>query len=61
MRSQLQRLPYRQHAALVLRYDEDLSEGYAAEILHLPVGALKQLVGRGPTNLREQQREDSDE
>ena len=61
MRSRLQRLPYRQRAALALRYYEDLSEDDAAEILHCSVGALKQLVRRGLANLREQQRGEGDE
>lgn len=61
MRSRLHRLPCRQRAALVLRYYEDLSEDHAAEILHCSIPALKQLVQRGLTTLREQQRGDSDE
>lgn len=48
----LQRLPYRQRAALVLRYYEDLSEGEAAEVLATSVSAIKALVSRGKKALR---------
>ena len=48
----LQRLPYRQRAALVLRYYEDLSENQAAEILKTSGAAIKALVSRGLTKLR---------
>jgi RNA polymerase sigma-70 factor (sigma-E family) len=48
----LQRLPYRQRAALILRYYEDLSENQAAEILGTSVAAIKALVSRGLTKLR---------
>jgi RNA polymerase sigma factor (sigma-70 family) len=48
----LQRLPYRQRAALVLRYYEDLSEREAAEALGTSVAAIKALVSRGTKQLR---------
>jgi RNA polymerase sigma-70 factor (sigma-E family) len=48
----LQRLPYRQRAALVLRYYEDLSENQAAEVLGTSVAAIKALVSRGTRKLR---------
>lgn len=48
----LNKLPYRQKAALLLRYYEDLSEHQVAEILHLPVGTVKTLVFRGKERLR---------
>lgn len=48
----LQRLPYRQRAALVLRYYEDLSERQAAGILGTSVAAVKALVSRGTRALR---------
>jgi RNA polymerase sigma factor (sigma-70 family) len=48
----LQRLPYRQRAALVLRYYEDLSERQAAEALETSVAAIKALVSRGIRQLR---------
>jgi RNA polymerase sigma factor (sigma-70 family) len=48
----LQRLPYRQRAALVLRYYEDLSESEAAQVLGTSVSAVKALVSRGTRALR---------
>jgi RNA polymerase sigma factor (sigma-70 family) len=48
----LQRLRYRQRAALVLRYYEDLSEGESAEVLGTSVSAVKALVSRGTKALR---------
>lgn len=48
----LQRLPYRQRAALVLRYYEDLSERDAAQALGTSVPAIKALVSRGTKALR---------
>jgi RNA polymerase sigma-70 factor (sigma-E family) len=48
----LQRLPYRQRAALVLRFYEDLSEKQAAEVLGTSVAAIKALVSRGTRKLR---------
>lgn len=48
----LQRLPYRQRAALVLRYYEDLSERQAADALGCSVSAVKSLVSRGIETLR---------
>lgn len=49
----LGRLPTRQRAALVLRYYEDLPEREAADLLRCSVPALKSLVGRGLSRLRE--------
>jgi RNA polymerase sigma factor (sigma-70 family) len=48
----LHRLPYRQRAALVLRYYEDLSEREAAKTLGVSVASLKALVARGIGTLR---------
>lgn len=48
----LQRLPYRQRAALVLRYYEDLSEREAARVLGVSLSALKALKVRGMRTLR---------
>lgn len=48
----LQRLPYRQRAALVLRYYEDLSERETARTLGTTVAAIKALVSRGTKALR---------
>jgi RNA polymerase sigma factor (sigma-70 family) len=50
--SALQNLPYRQRAALVLRYYEDLSERDAADVLGVSLAALKGLVARGAKSLR---------
>lgn len=50
----LQRLPYRQRAAIVLRYYEDLTEAQAADALRCPVGTVKSLVYRGLERLREE-------
>jgi RNA polymerase sigma-70 factor (sigma-E family) len=48
----LQRLPYRQRAALVLRYYEDMSEHRAAQVLGTSPAAIKALVSRGTRKLR---------
>jgi RNA polymerase sigma factor (sigma-70 family) len=45
-------LPFRQRAALVLRYYEDLSERDAARALGTTVAGIKALVSRGTTTLR---------
>ena len=52
----LSRLPYRQRAALLLRYYDDLSEQQTADLLGCPVGTVKSLVSRGLKTLREQMR-----
>ena len=49
---ELQRLPYRQRCAVVLRYYEDLSERQAADLLGCSVGALKALTNRAMEQLR---------
>jgi RNA polymerase sigma-70 factor (sigma-E family) len=49
----LRSLPTRQQAALVLRYYEDLSEQETAEALRCSVSAVKGLVLRATTTLRE--------
>jgi RNA polymerase sigma factor (sigma-70 family) len=54
----LHRLPYRQRAALVLRYYEDLSEREAARTLGVSMASLKGLVARGIGTLRLQIIED---
>lgn len=48
----LQSLPFRQRAALVLRYYQDLSEKDAALALGTSVSGLKALVSRGTRTLR---------
>lgn len=59
LRSALAALPYRQRAAVVLRYYEDLSERQAADTLGLSLPALKSLVNRGMENLRSQMGSDT--
>jgi RNA polymerase sigma-70 factor (sigma-E family) len=51
---ELDKLPYRQRAALVLRFFEDLSERETAESLGCPVGTVKSLVSRGLEALRQE-------
>jgi RNA polymerase sigma-70 factor (sigma-E family) len=51
-------LPPRQRAALVLRYYEDLTEQQTAEVLGCSVPAVKSLVARGGTTLRDLTRGD---
>lgn len=48
----LERLPYRQRAAIVLRYYEELSEAETAEALGCRCGTVKSLVSRGMDALR---------
>ena len=45
-------LPFRQRAALVLRYYEDLSEAEVADAMGCSVHAVNALVGRGLRGLR---------
>jgi RNA polymerase sigma factor (sigma-70 family) len=51
-RHSLYRLPYRQRAAIVLRYYEDLPERQIAELLHCRPGTVKSLLSRGLRSLR---------
>jgi RNA polymerase sigma factor (sigma-70 family) len=46
------RLPFRQRAAIVLRYYEDLSEDQTAEVLRCTTRAANSLVSRAMTTLR---------
>jgi RNA polymerase sigma factor (sigma-70 family) len=50
----LDRLSYRQRAALVLRFYEDLSERETARALGCAIGTVKSLVSRGLHALREE-------
>jgi RNA polymerase sigma-70 factor (sigma-E family) len=50
----LDRLPYRQRTALVLRFYEDLTERQTAQALGCAVGTVKSLVFRGLQALREE-------
>jgi RNA polymerase sigma-70 factor (sigma-E family) len=52
----LRGLPYRQRAALILRYYEDLSEHETADALGCSVSAVKALVTRGMRAMRERLR-----
>jgi RNA polymerase sigma-70 factor (sigma-E family) len=49
----LSRLPYRQRAAIVLRFYEDLSEQQTARALGCAVGTVKSSVSRGLRQMRE--------
>src|SRR5919106_4789236 len=46
------KLPYRQRAAIVLRFYEDLSEQQSAELLGCSEKAVRSLVGRAKESLR---------
>ena len=56
----LQRLPARQRAAIVLRIYEDLPEARVAEILGCRPGTVRSLVSRGLAQLRIHVRSDRD-
>ena len=49
----VQSLPYRQRAAIVLRFYEDKSEHETAELLDCSPKAVRSLVGRAKESLRE--------
>jgi RNA polymerase sigma-70 factor (sigma-E family) len=57
---ELQRLPPRQRAAVVLRFYEDLSERQVADLLGTSVLAVRSLVTRGMEALRARIRGDGD-
>jgi RNA polymerase sigma-70 factor (sigma-E family) len=50
----LMTLPYRQRAALVLRFYNDLSVHEIADVLGAPSGTVKSLLSRGLSRLRQQ-------
>jgi len=52
VRTALLGLPYRQRAAIVLRYYEDLPEKRVAELLGCRPGTVKSLLSRGLASLR---------
>jgi RNA polymerase sigma-70 factor (sigma-E family) len=54
----LSRLPYRQRAAIVLRFYEDLSERQTARVLGCAVGTVKSSVSRGLQQMREELSDD---
>jgi RNA polymerase sigma-70 factor (sigma-E family) len=51
--TQLQTLPPRQRAAVVLRYCEDLSEAQTSELMGCSVGSVKRHVSHGLAKLRD--------
>ncbi len=55
---QLLNLPYRQRAALVLRFCEDLPETEVAQALGTSPKAVRSLVGRGLATLRNERNSD---
>lgn len=55
---ELLQLPYRQRAALVLRYCEDWSEAEVADALATSTKAVRSLVGRGLSTLRNGRKSD---
>lgn len=58
LRSALRALPPRQRAAVVLRYYEDLSERQTGEALGISAAAVRSLVLRAMTTLRDHVRRD---
>jgi RNA polymerase sigma-70 factor (sigma-E family) len=58
--SELQALPPRQRAAIVLRYYEDLSEAQTAEAMGCAVGTVKSQVAQGLKRLRAQIGDDAE-
>lgn len=56
----LSRVPFRQRAALVLRYYEDLPEDQVADVLRCSTRAVNSLVARGLATLRDHMRGDND-
>jgi DNA-directed RNA polymerase specialized sigma24 family protein len=50
----LRKLPYRQRAAVVLRYCQDLSENETAQILRTSTKAVQSLVRRGLATLKKE-------
>ena len=52
MKQVLMTLPYRQRAAIVLRYYEDLSDEQIAVVLRCRPGTVKSLLSRGVASLR---------
>lgn len=52
LRGELIRLPYRQRAAIVLRFYEDLSDDQTAELLGCSRSTVRSLISRGIDRLR---------
>jgi RNA polymerase sigma-70 factor (sigma-E family) len=61
MHRALEGLPYRQRAALVLRFYEDLSERDAARAIGCAIGTIKSLTSRGLAALREELAHEDDD
>ena len=57
----LEVLPYRQRAAIVLRFYEDLSEKETARVLGCRIGTVKSAVSRGLDRVRKEMTNDEDE
>lgn len=53
LRGALLRLPYRQRAAIVLRFYVDLPDDETAEVLGCAVGTVRSLISRGMADLRD--------
>lgn len=49
----VRRLPHRQRACIVLRYQEDLSEAEIADVLDCPLGTVKSQLSRARAKLAE--------
>lgn len=59
MKRALMTLPYRQRAALVLRFYNGLSVNEIADVMGTPSGTVKSLLSRGMSKLRQQLGSDS--
>jgi RNA polymerase sigma-70 factor (sigma-E family) len=57
----LEVLPFRQRAAIVLRFYEDLSERQTATLLGCPVGTVKSAVSRGLERVKKEMIGDEDD
>ena len=53
LRDELMKLPYRQRAAIVLRFYVDLTDEQTGDILGCAAGTVRSLISRGLTSLRE--------
>jgi RNA polymerase sigma factor (sigma-70 family) len=56
LRQALMQLPYRQRAAIVLRFFVDLPDNESAEILGCATGTVRSLISRGLVALRQNER-----
>jgi RNA polymerase sigma factor (sigma-70 family) len=60
LRRALMELPYRQRAAIVLRFYLDLPDAETADVLRCAEGTVRSLISRGMDGLRQQLRGDAD-